>query len=87
MFYPGSDGRYYELNLQAKLNDTWGLNCHIGRSRFADQSLDGQDYVDRSLGLVRDVNGFQVEFVGNTTTSQFGRLGNPAAFVRVSRTF
>lgn len=88
VFYPGSDGRYYEINLQAKLNDTWGLNFHIGRSRFADQSLGGQDYVDRSIGFVRDVNGFQVEFVGsNTTTSQFDRLGSPAAFVRVSRTF
>ena len=46
--------------------------------------LGGQDYVDRSLAFVREVNGFQVEFVGNTTTSQFGR---PAAFVRVSRAF
>lgn len=88
VFYPGSDGRYYEVNLQAKLNDTWGLNFHIGRSRFADQSLGGQDYVDRSIAFVREVNGFQVEFVGsNTTTSQFGRLGSPAAFVRVSRSF
>jgi hypothetical protein len=36
---------------------------------------------------VREVNGFQLEFLGSNTTSQFGRLGSPAAFVRASRTF
>lgn len=88
VFYPGSDGRYYELNLELKLDETWGFNFHIGRSRFADQSLGGQDYVDRSFGFNRELNGFQVELLGtNTTTSQFGRLGSPAALVRVSRTF
>jgi len=37
-------------------------------------SLGGQDYVDRSLAFVREVNGFQVEFAGSNTTSPFGRL-------------
>jgi uncharacterized protein (TIGR02001 family) len=88
VFFPGSDGKYLELNLKLALINEFSLAAHLGGSRFANQSTGGQNYVDRAITLSRPFGQFQFDLVATSTnTLQFGRLGSPALLLRVSRTF